>query len=113
MKKQRRRVLRTADRGRRRFLKAMPAAVVGGLAAPAIARQAQENQRITKQTLDCAETLVGIDFSDAEQEQALRGANQNLERFEAAPQEYASKAAGHPFRPTEAAQERPRRRRGC
>ena len=83
MKKQRRRVLRTADRGRRRFLKAMPAAVVGGLAAPAIARQAQENQRITKQTLDCAETLVGIDFSDAEQEQALRGANQNLERFEA------------------------------
>lgn len=39
--------------------------------------------------------------------------SENRERFEAAPQEYASKAAGHPLRPAEAAQERPRRRRGC
>jgi Asp-tRNA(Asn)/Glu-tRNA(Gln) amidotransferase A subunit family amidase len=71
-----------ADQGRRRFLKAMPAAVAGSLAAPAIARQAQENQRISKETLDCAETVLGVDFSDAEQAQALRGVNQNLERFE-------------------------------
>jgi len=39
---------------RRRFLKAVPAAVAAGLAAPALARQAQE-QRISKETLDCAE----------------------------------------------------------
>ena len=37
----------------------------------------------------------------------------NRERFEAAPQEYAHKAAGHPVRPAEAANERPRRRGGC
>jgi hypothetical protein len=30
-----------------------------------------------------------------------------------APQEYASKAAGRPVRPAEAANERPRRRGGC
>jgi Asp-tRNA(Asn)/Glu-tRNA(Gln) amidotransferase A subunit family amidase len=73
---------RKADPGRRLFLKAMPAAVAAGLATPAVARQAQENQRVAKETLDCAEKVLGIDFSDAEQEQALRGVNQNLERFE-------------------------------
>ena len=36
---------------------------------------------------------------------------ENRERFEAAPHEYAHKAAGHPIRP--AAAERPRRRGGC
>ena len=36
---------------------------------------------------------------------------ENRERFEAAPQEYAHKAAGHPIR--SAAVERPRRRGGC
>lgn len=38
---------------------------------------------------------------------------ENRERFEAAPQEYARKAAGHAVRPAEAAAERPRRRGGC
>lgn len=38
---------------------------------------------------------------------------ENRERFEAAPQDYAHKAAGHPVRPAEAASERPRRRGGC
>ncbi len=38
---------------------------------------------------------------------------ENRDRFEAAPQEYAHKAAGHPVRPAEAAYERPRRRGGC
>lgn len=38
---------------------------------------------------------------------------ENRERFEAAPQQYAHKAAGHPVRPAEAAYERPRRRGGC
>jgi len=37
----------------------------------------------------------------------------NRDRFEGAPQEYASKAAGQPVRPAEAAYERPRRRGGC
>ena len=38
---------------------------------------------------------------------------ENRERFEAAPQEYAQKAAGHPLRSNEAANERPRLRGGC
>jgi YHS domain-containing protein len=38
---------------------------------------------------------------------------ENRDRFEGAPQEYASKAAGHLVRPAETAYERPRRRGGC
>ena len=38
---------------------------------------------------------------------------ENRDRFEAAPQEYAQKAAGHPVRPADAANEPPRRRHGC
>ncbi|OGA68302.1 MAG: hypothetical protein A3G81_02785 [Betaproteobacteria bacterium RIFCSPLOWO2_12_FULL_65_14] len=38
---------------------------------------------------------------------------ENRDRFEAAPQEYAHKAAGHPVRPVETSYERPRRRGGC
>ncbi len=82
MRKQKKGAPPRADHGRRRFLKVMPAAVAGGLAAPAIARQAPETQRISKETLECAEKVLGVDFSDAEQEQALRGVNQNLERFD-------------------------------
>ena len=69
---------------RRQFLKAVPAAVAGGLAVPALARQAQEapNQRISKEMLDAAEKILGVDFSDAEQEQVLRGVNRNLDAFE-------------------------------
>jgi Asp-tRNA(Asn)/Glu-tRNA(Gln) amidotransferase A subunit family amidase len=77
------RTTRTTVQARRRFLKTVPAAVAGGLAAPAIARQQQENQRVSKETLDCAEKVLGVDFTDAEQEQALRGVNRNLETFDA------------------------------
>ena len=38
---------------------------------------------------------------------------ENRERFEAAPQDYARKAAGQPVRPVETPYERPRRRGGC
>jgi Asp-tRNA(Asn)/Glu-tRNA(Gln) amidotransferase A subunit family amidase len=66
---------------RRRFLKTVPAAVAAGLAAPVLARQAQD-QRISKETLDCAEKIIGIDFPDADQQQALGGVNTNLANFE-------------------------------
>ena len=71
----------SARAARRRFLKTMPAAVAAGLAAPVVARQAQE-QRITRETLECAEKIIGIDFSDAEQQQALSGVNGSLANFE-------------------------------
>lgn len=68
---------------RRRFLKAIPAAVAGSMAAPVIARQQQERAaRIAKETLDCGEKIFGVDFTDAEEEQALAGVNRNLEAFE-------------------------------
>ena len=66
---------------RRRFLKTLPAAVAAGLAAPALGQQPQE-QRITKDALDCAEKITGIDFSDADQQAALGGVNNNLANFE-------------------------------
>jgi Asp-tRNA(Asn)/Glu-tRNA(Gln) amidotransferase A subunit family amidase len=66
---------------RRRFLKTIPAAVAAGLAGPVLARQAQE-PRIDKATLECGERIMGIDFSDAEQEAALSGVNTNLANFE-------------------------------
>ncbi|HSC27864.1 MAG TPA: amidase, partial [Vicinamibacterales bacterium] len=84
MKSRRNQDSTVAQPARRRFLKAVPAAVAGGLAAPAFARQQEQEQaqRITKETLDCGEKLLGLDFADAEQEQALRGVNRNLESFE-------------------------------
>ena len=55
--------------------------MAAGLAAPSLAQQAQE-QRISKDALDCAEKITGIDFSDADQQQALGGVNNNLASFE-------------------------------
>ena len=46
------------------------------------ASQAQEIQRIDKATLECAERMMGIDFSDAEQQAALSGVNTSLANFE-------------------------------
>ena len=66
---------------RRHFLKALPAAVAAGMAAPAIAQQAQQ-QRINLETLDCAEKIFGVDFGKAEDEAALRGVNTNLGNYE-------------------------------
>ena len=68
---------------RRRFLQAVPAAVAGGLAAPALAQQAEEQtRRINKDILECGEKIFGVDFTDADEEQALNGVNRNLDTFE-------------------------------
>ncbi|MEP6914515.1 MAG: amidase [Acidobacteriota bacterium] len=74
-----------AKRGvpRRRFLAAIPAAVAGSLAAPALARQQPPAPpRIDTSTLDCAEKIFGVDFTDAQEEQAASGVNGNLASFE-------------------------------
>src|SRR3970282_2195278 len=73
---------RPADKARRRFLKAVPAAVAGAIAAPALAQQQPQPPRITKEILDCGEKIFGIDFNDAEQEQMLGGVNRNLDAFD-------------------------------
>ena len=77
------RQLRKSGAQRRRFLKAVPAAVVGGLAVPALAQQPPEPpRRISKDTLECGEKIFGVDFSDAEEEQALAGVNRNLDTYD-------------------------------
>ena len=67
---------------RRRFLRAVPAALAGGLAAPALAQQPADASRVSKEMLDCGGKIAGIDFTDAEDEAALRGVNRSLESFE-------------------------------
>lgn len=67
---------------RRRFLKVIPAAVAGGMALPAIGQQQERPPRIGKDTLDCGEKIFGVDFTDAEEEQAVSGVNRNLDAFE-------------------------------
>ena len=68
---------------RRRFLTAIPAAVAGSFAAPALARQqAQTPSRIDPSTLDCAEKIFGVDFTEAEEQAAAAGVGRNLTSFE-------------------------------
>lgn len=75
--------IQSARDTRRRFLKVLPAAVAGSLAAPVLAQQAQQAPpRVDKATLDCAEKVFGIDFTDAEEEQMARGVSRNLDTFE-------------------------------
>ncbi|MFL6278866.1 MAG: amidase [Vicinamibacterales bacterium] len=68
---------------RRRFLAAIPAAVAGSFVAPALARQqAQSPSRVEPATLDCAEKIFGVDFSEAEEQAAAAGVGRNLSSFE-------------------------------
>jgi Asp-tRNA(Asn)/Glu-tRNA(Gln) amidotransferase A subunit family amidase len=68
---------------RRRFLTAIPAAVAGSFAAPALARQqAQSPSRVDPSTLDCAEKIFGVDFTEAEEQAAAAGVGRNLSSFE-------------------------------
>ena len=69
--------------GRRRFLRMVPAAVAGAIAAPALAQQTPADLTITKDTLDCGEKIFGVDFTEPEEEAIVRGVNRNLDSFEA------------------------------
>jgi Asp-tRNA(Asn)/Glu-tRNA(Gln) amidotransferase A subunit family amidase len=75
-------VARPRGVARRRFLAAIPAAVAGSIAAPAIARQQQTPSRIEPTTLDSAEKIFGVDFSEAEEQAAAAGVGRNLTSFE-------------------------------
>jgi Asp-tRNA(Asn)/Glu-tRNA(Gln) amidotransferase A subunit family amidase len=66
---------------RRRFLAAIPAALAGGIAAPAAIRQAPAT-RIEPGILDCAEEIIGVDLTEAEEEAAVAGVNRNRSAFE-------------------------------
>ena len=78
---------------RRSFIKTVPAAVVPAVAIttqPEVitvsAQQpqtAQTPQRVTKEMLQATEQLIGIDFTDEQEAQALPGVNRNLSSYEA------------------------------
>jgi Asp-tRNA(Asn)/Glu-tRNA(Gln) amidotransferase A subunit family amidase len=83
MQKQNDEVSRPRGVQRRRFLTAIPAAVAGSFAAPVLARQqAQAPSRVDPSTLDCAEKIFGVDFTDAEEQAAAAGVGRNLTSFE-------------------------------
>ena len=68
---------------RRRFLQSVPAAVAGWSSRPgACAGAPEQARRVNKEMLECGEKIFGVDFSDAEEEEALTGVNRNLDAFD-------------------------------
>jgi Asp-tRNA(Asn)/Glu-tRNA(Gln) amidotransferase A subunit family amidase len=85
--------VRTDDRGdptsrsdiaRRRFLELLPLFGAGAAVLPEWMQQGQQPEAgpVTKADLDAAERIMGLDFSDEEDELALRNVNRNLRSFE-------------------------------
>ncbi|HZS03422.1 MAG TPA: amidase [Blastocatellia bacterium] len=77
---------------RRSFVKALPAAGAAGLGVSSLElsratesqqQQPQTPQRVKKEDLHCAETLIGIELTDAQEAMALPGVNRNLASYEA------------------------------
>src|SRR4051794_17270875 len=71
--------------GRRRFLKAVPAAVAAAVAGPVVARAQRGGgapPRFGKDALRCAEEIDGLHFTDAEEDMAVGGASRNLDSYE-------------------------------
>jgi Asp-tRNA(Asn)/Glu-tRNA(Gln) amidotransferase A subunit family amidase len=72
---------RSRSRSRRSFLKTFPVAVGAAAAAPVLAQQAPA--RITKEVVECGETLTGVDFEPAETDLMMNLVNTNREHYEA------------------------------
>src|SRR5919108_5347546 len=72
---------RSRSHSRRRFLKTVPAAVGAAAAAPVLAQQAPA--RISKEVLECGETLTGVDFDPDETDLMLNLVNTNREHYDA------------------------------
>jgi Asp-tRNA(Asn)/Glu-tRNA(Gln) amidotransferase A subunit family amidase len=71
--------------GRRRFIKAVPAAVAATVAVPSLARAQRGGgapPKFGKDVLKCAEQIDGLHFTDAEEELAATGASRNLDSYE-------------------------------
>ncbi|MBI1765020.1 MAG: amidase [Acidobacteria bacterium] len=77
---------------RRTFVKLLPAAGVAAAALPELGgevvlaqqpQQPQTPQRITKEMLQAAEQIMGVDLDDAQEAMALPGVNRNLGNYEA------------------------------
>ena len=71
--------------GRRRFIRAVPAAVAATVALPALARAQRGGgapPTFGKDVLKCAEQIDGLHFTDAEEELAVSGVSRNLDSYE-------------------------------
>ena len=70
--------------GRRRFLKAVPAAVAASVTLPAVTRaqRGASPPRFGADVLKCAEQIDGLHFTDAEEELAAVGVSRNLDNYE-------------------------------
>ncbi len=69
---------------RRRFLSLFPAALAAGASGRAIAQQqnAQRPPRVTKESIGCAEDIIGLDFTDEQEEAMRRSLSTNLNAYE-------------------------------
>jgi len=68
---------------RRAFVSYFSAAGLSGTLFPgALWAYAQQEQRVTKPMIENAEKVAGLEFTDEEREQMLRGLNQNVEHWE-------------------------------
>ena len=64
-------------------MRVAPAAIAGSFAVPAVAGQVRGSGSQAKaEALQCAEQIIGLDFTEDEQELMLGGVNRNLERYE-------------------------------
>lgn len=72
----------TEKKTRRSFLKAVPAAVAGAVATNAFAQQQGPTGPVSRETVDCAETITGLDFHSAEEEAIARSLNGNLSTYQ-------------------------------
>jgi len=70
--------------GRRRFLRAVPAAVAATVTLPAVieGQRGSGPSAVGKDALKCAEQIDGLHFTDAEEEMAVGGVNRNLGSYE-------------------------------
>ncbi|MBW8862904.1 MAG: hypothetical protein JF601_11145, partial [Acidobacteria bacterium] len=72
--------------GRRRFLKAVPAAVAATVTVPAVVRAqrgaAAMPPKFGTDVLKCAEQIDGLQFTDAEEAMAVGGASRNLDSYD-------------------------------
>src|SRR4051812_25958223 len=71
--------------GRRRFIRAVPAAVAATVSLPAVSRAQRGGgapPKFGKDVLKCAEQIDGLHFTDAEEELAVAGVSRNLDSYE-------------------------------
>jgi Asp-tRNA(Asn)/Glu-tRNA(Gln) amidotransferase A subunit family amidase len=68
---------------RRRFLTLFPAAIAAGASARVLAQQQpQQPPRVSKESIACAEDIIGVDFTDEQEEAMRRALSTNLNAYE-------------------------------